>query len=136
MPDLPQLSRSLLAYTIWADTQHLDALAAIPVEHLTVATGTSFCSLLGTMAHVLGSEQTWIARFVGAPLERYPEVTDWPDLAALRAGFEELWPQMEFFPAGSEASKRFLAFEKRQPRLGVHLGLRRDCGSTLAPVGP
>ena len=39
-------------------------------------------------------------------------------------------------PTGNEVAKRFLAFEKRSPRLGVHLGLRRDCGSTLAPVGP
>jgi hypothetical protein len=31
--------------------------------------------------------------------------------------------------------RRFLAFERRSPRLGVHLGLRRDCGSTLAQVG-
>ena len=38
--------------------------------------------------------------------------------------------------AGEDAGRRFLAFEKRSPRLGVHLGLRRDCGSTLAPVGP
>src|SRR4051812_4819797 len=83
MPDLPQLSRSLLAYTMWADTQHLDALAAIPVEHLTVVTGTSFGSLLGTMAHILGSEQVWLGRFVGAPLDRYPEVADWPDLASV-----------------------------------------------------
>lgn len=30
---------------------------------------------------------------------------------------------------------RHAAFEARVPRLGVHLGLRRDCGSTLAPVG-
>ncbi len=34
-----------------------------------------------------------------------------------------------------EVSRQFIAFEKRQPRVGVHLGLRRDCGSTLAPVG-
>ena len=33
-------------------------------------------------------------------------------------------------------ARRFEAFEKRIPRVGVHLGLRRDCGSTLAPVGP
>ncbi len=33
------------------------------------------------------------------------------------------------------SSMRFEAFEKRSPRLGVHLGLRRDCGSTLSPVG-
>lgn len=35
----------------------------------------------------------------------------------------------------NEVSQRFCAFEKRSPRVGVHLGLRRDCGSTLAPVG-
>ena len=27
----------------------------------------------------------------------------------------------------------FCDFEKRLPRVGVHLGLRRDCGSTFAP---
>ncbi len=32
-------------------------------------------------------------------------------------------------------ARRFRAFEKRLPRVGVHLGLRRDCGSTFAPVG-
>jgi mono/diheme cytochrome c family protein len=36
----------------------------------------------------------------------------------------------------SALGEKFLVFEKRSPRLGVHLGLRRDCGSTFAPVGP
>ncbi|MBL8817455.1 MAG: DUF1592 domain-containing protein [Planctomyces sp.] len=35
----------------------------------------------------------------------------------------------------STLGRRFLAFESRSPKLGVHVGLRRDCGSTLAPVG-
>jgi len=35
----------------------------------------------------------------------------------------------------SELGRRFTAFEKRSPSLGVHIGLRRDCGSTLARVG-
>ena len=39
-------------------------------------------------------------------------------------------------PAEHEVSRKFAAFEKRSPRVGVHLGLRRDCGSTLNPVGP
>ncbi len=34
-----------------------------------------------------------------------------------------------------EVARRFTAFEKRLPRIGVHLGLRRDCGSTLSQVG-
>ncbi|QJW94591.1 DUF1592 domain-containing protein [Frigoriglobus tundricola] len=37
--------------------------------------------------------------------------------------------------ADHEEAKRFAAFEKRVPNLGVHMGFRRDCGSTLAPVG-
>ena len=37
----------------------------------------------------------------------------------------------------SELAKRFQAFEKRAPSLGVYIGLRRDCGSTLTRVrGP
>ena len=38
-------------------------------------------------------------------------------------------------PATDSLAARFAKFEKRVPRLGVHLGLRRDCGSTFAPVG-
>ncbi|MEZ6051967.1 MAG: DUF1592 domain-containing protein [Planctomycetaceae bacterium] len=37
--------------------------------------------------------------------------------------------------ADQTVSQRFAAFEKRSPLLGVHLGLRRDCGSTLNQVG-
>lgn len=34
-----------------------------------------------------------------------------------------------------ELAERFRAFESRTPTLGVYLGLRRDCGSTLTQVG-
>ena len=34
-----------------------------------------------------------------------------------------------------DIAKRFKTFKKRSPRIGVHVGLRRDCGSTLARVG-
>ncbi|MDA1234687.1 MAG: DUF1592 domain-containing protein [Acidobacteria bacterium] len=36
----------------------------------------------------------------------------------------------------SDLARRVAALEARVPRLGVHLGLRRDCGSTLVAVGP
>ena len=35
----------------------------------------------------------------------------------------------------NEPAKRFKTFEQRSPSLGVYLGLRRDCGSTLTQVG-
>jgi mono/diheme cytochrome c family protein len=37
--------------------------------------------------------------------------------------------------AADDTARKFAAFEKRSPRLGVHLGLRRDDGATLAQVG-
>lgn len=57
-------------------------------------------------------------------------------LDAQHTGIKDL-TRIVFTPldAKHEVSRRFLAFEKRSPRLGVHLGLRRDCGSTLTPVG-
>jgi uncharacterized damage-inducible protein DinB len=100
MPDLAQLARTLVAYTMWADREHLVALEALPPEHLLVETGTSFGTLLGTMAHILGTEQAWLARFIGAPLERQLEESEVTDLALVRAGFEELWAGFEFLVAG------------------------------------
>ncbi|MFN7940688.1 MAG: DinB family protein [Thermoanaerobaculia bacterium] len=99
MGDLLQASRGLLAYTMWADRQVLDSLAAVSAEDLTRETGTSFHSLLGTMAHVLGAEQLWLSRFLGVPMPKLPGIDDYADLAILRSSFEELWPQLEFFLA-------------------------------------
>ena len=42
MADLKQALRSLLAYTIWADRQILEALASVAPEDLVRDTGTSF----------------------------------------------------------------------------------------------
>ena len=55
---------------------------------------------------------------------------------AIRTGVKDLKRiVLTPLPEEFEISRRFMAFEKRLPRVGVHLGLRRDCGSTLAPVG-
>ena len=56
---------------------------------------------------------------------------------ARHAGVKRL-DRIVFTPLAADhgISRRFSAFETRLPRLGVHLGLRRDCGSTFAPVGP
>ena len=34
-----------------------------------------------------------------------------------------------------DLTQTFLRFEQRLPRVGVYVGLRRDCGSTMRPVG-
>ena len=95
---LPAL-RGLLAYTIWADRQILHVLDGVPAEDLSRETGTSFRSVLGTMIHILGGEQLWLSRLLGVPLQRLPDLDDLPDLASLRASFEDFWPQLEVYLA-------------------------------------
>ncbi|HZI64612.1 MAG TPA: DinB family protein [Thermoanaerobaculia bacterium] len=98
MDGLLPVVRNLLAYTIWADGEHLHALAAVRPEDLRRDTGSSFPSLLATMGHVLGSERVWLSRFVGAP-GHLPTLSQIADFAALRSGFEELWPELEAYLA-------------------------------------
>ena len=88
--------RNLISYTIWADRQHLDALAGVRPDDLTRDTGSSFPSLLATMGHVLGSERVWLSRWVGRP-GHLPTLSQVDGYAELRRGFEELWPALEDF---------------------------------------
>lgn len=99
MSDLVRAIRGLLAYTMRADRQLLDAVAEVPHEELTRPTGSSFGSVLATMAHILGAEQLWLSRFLGVPLQRVPGIEDFPTTELLRASFEDYWPQLEFFLA-------------------------------------
>jgi uncharacterized damage-inducible protein DinB len=99
MSELVQTVRGLLAYTIWADRTMLHALRGVREEDLTRETGASFGTLLGTMAHILGSEQLWLSRYLGVPLAHLPGPADYPTFAALEGSFEDFWPQLEFFLA-------------------------------------
>lgn len=58
------------------------------------------------------------------------------DVTAVSAGKTPI-ERLVFTPLADddELHRRFTQFEKRSPRVGVHVGLRRDCGSTLSPVG-
>jgi uncharacterized damage-inducible protein DinB len=98
--DLVHVVRQHLAWTVWADTQHLRALAHVAPEHLVVETGTSFGSLLGTAAHVVGAETVWIARFRGESPDRVPGLVDWPDFASLESAWGEAHAELQFFLAG------------------------------------
>lgn len=99
MASLVNTVRGLLAYTIWADRQVLEALRVLPAGDLERDTGTSFGSVLGTLAHILGAEQLWLSRLLGVPLRQLPSLADYPSLELLAASFEDFWPQLEFFLA-------------------------------------
>lgn len=92
--------RDLLLYMLWADRLMLKAVREVSAEDLTRDAGISFGSLLGTMAHMLGSQQLWFARFSGHPLDHRPGLQDFPNLPAWIHGWEETAAGLEAFLAG------------------------------------
>jgi uncharacterized damage-inducible protein DinB len=120
MPALVNSIRGLLAYTIWADRQLLAALRGLPTEDLERDTGSSFGSVLGTMAHILGAEQLWLSRLLGVPLRRLPELEDFPSVALLAASFEDFWPQLEFYLASLDDDQMARTFSWTNSRGETH----------------
>jgi uncharacterized damage-inducible protein DinB len=93
-------ARELLLYMLWADRLVLAAVRQVREEDLTRDAGVSFKSILGTLAHMLGSQRTWLSRFLGNPLNRVPSIEDFPDKMAWILGWEETAAQVEAFLAG------------------------------------
>ena len=95
----PAVVRELLLYMLWADRLMLKAVREVSPEDLTRDAGVSFGSLLGTMIHMLGSQRLWLSRFAGHPIERRPDLADFPDLVSWIHGWEETAAEIEAFLA-------------------------------------
>ena len=97
--------RQLLLYTLWADRVCLNSVEQVEAEDLTRDTGTSFGSLLGTLAHILGSQRLWLARFEGKALERGSDLAAFPDWETLNAAWGETSAELGFFLASLTAEQ-------------------------------
>jgi uncharacterized damage-inducible protein DinB len=93
-------TRELLLYMLWADRLVLAAVRGVRDEDLLRDAGVSFGSILGTLAHMLGSQRMWVSRFLGTSLDRVPSIEDFPDKMAWILGWEETAAQVEAFLAG------------------------------------
>jgi uncharacterized damage-inducible protein DinB len=91
--------RELLLYMLWADRLTLGAVREVRPEDLTRDAGISFGSLLGTMAHMLGSQRMWLSRYSGNPVNRVWTIEDFSSLPDWIQGWEETASGLEAFLA-------------------------------------
>jgi uncharacterized damage-inducible protein DinB len=105
MSDTVNMARELLVYTLWADRLFLSALNDVRPEDLVRDTGSSFPSVLATMAHILGAERTWLSRLSGQPSDRVPGVADFPDRESLTAAWADTSAELEFLLASLTAEQ-------------------------------
>ena len=97
--------RQLLLYTLWADRICLKAIEEVRADDLVRGTGTSFGTLLGTLAHILQAQRLWLARFEGKNPERRLESGEFTDWQALATAWTETSAELEFFLAALTAEQ-------------------------------
>ncbi len=105
--------RELFAYTRWANGLMFDAAAGLSDEQLHHAIASSFPSVLGTLAHLVGAEWVWLRRWLGESPTSFPDWVAKPSLAALREKLSEVEAGREAFVAGlSDADlKRVISYK-------------------------
>jgi uncharacterized damage-inducible protein DinB len=80
----------LLDYHYWARDRLLDAVAPLTSEQLTADRGNSFPSIHATVAHLYGADWIWLSRWEGVSPTGLPSASDFPDLASVRAGWDDV----------------------------------------------
>jgi uncharacterized damage-inducible protein DinB len=83
--------RELFSYNAWANRRMFEALAALPTEEYQRDLKCSFGSIHGTLAHIVGAEQLWLARWRGHQSPALLKASEVPSLGGLR----EVWEGVE-----------------------------------------
>ncbi len=80
--------RTLYAYNAWANGRILDTTAQLTPEQL-LDGSAGFPSVRDTLVHVLSAQWVWLSRWKGVSPRAMLNPNEFPDLAAVRARWEE-----------------------------------------------
>jgi uncharacterized damage-inducible protein DinB len=103
---LTEMVKALYAYDRWANRRLFDAVLSLPAGAAEREIGPqfSFPTLKGMLAHVLGAEVIWLARWKGSSPAAILSAKDFPDLEALRSRWNRVEAELSAFVEGlSEA---------------------------------
>lgn len=82
--------RDLYAYNLWANLRAMDACRPLSSEELHRDLGSSFPTLIGTLAHILAAEWIWLERWSGRSPAGLPDDWDLSTLEAIRWRWNEV----------------------------------------------
>ncbi len=119
----PEHARTLFAYGAWANRRMLDACAALSGEQFTKDLGSSFRSVQGTLAHIMGAEWLWLERFRGRSLPSLPSTDQFADLASLRARWTQVERELLSYVDGLSAADLDRSFDYRDTKGNSHSNL-------------
>ncbi|HLI50788.1 MAG TPA: DinB family protein [Thermomicrobiaceae bacterium] len=102
---LADLLRMTYDYNAWANAHIFDAAAQLNDEQLNAPGDAGHGSIRGTLFHMLNAHKGWFSWFDGSfdpanPRGDWPDLDAYPDIASLRAYWDELDAQTTRFLAG------------------------------------
>jgi uncharacterized damage-inducible protein DinB len=92
--------RELFAYDAWANALVFEAAAGLSEEQLAHSVASSFPSVGGTLAHMVGAEWIWLRRWLGESPGAFPDWVAKPVLVDLRARLSAVEQECQAFVAG------------------------------------
>lgn len=82
--------RELFAFNRWANRRLLDAAAALDDDALARDMGSSFPSVLTTLAHIVSADWIWLRRWAGQSPTAAPAEWSLTSLASIRERWDEV----------------------------------------------
>ena len=92
------LIRGLYEYNEWANGHVLDAAGRLSEEEFSRAQGASFDSVEGNLAHIMGAQVNWLARWMtGVNAAGVMELEEIRGFAAVRPAFDQSHAELRSF---------------------------------------
>ncbi len=110
----------LYDFNAWANHRSMEAASALTPEQFTKPMGSSFSSVRDTLAHICGAEWIWLERFQGRSPSSLPDVSQFADVASLRAHWDELEGRLLKFVHGLKQEDLERVMEYKTLKFGVY----------------
>ena len=91
--------RTLYDYNAWANERILETTARLSGDQFLASAGASFDSVRDTLVHTLSSQWMWLSRWQGTSPRTALSPADFPDLAAIRARWQQVEEDTRAFVA-------------------------------------
>ncbi len=106
--------RRLCRYDAWANARFLRVIEGLTDEQRARPLTSSFPTVLGTLAHIVGSDWIWLERWEGRSPTAQPDWARAPSLPLLRERIVDLEARLDRFVASLDAGRVAAPFAWRR----------------------
>ena len=92
--------RTLYRYSAWATARILERAGRLRSDELARPSGASFSSVRETLVHIMAAQWIWLARWKGTSPTSLLDGREFPDIASLRARWDQIDGETQRFVAG------------------------------------